>query len=75
MRTPVVLGIAAIATAAAVMALNLVLLGYASPRTEPVGLLSPAAHAPRAAPVLRSQPPRSLVVPARERSAEGPADD
>lgn len=56
MRAVLIGALAVIGAAAAAIALNVVLLGYAAPRTEPVGRLNPAAVtmqiSPKPAPAL-----------------------
>jgi hypothetical protein len=73
-RRSVRLGAAAAAAAAvssAVILLNLALLGYAQPRNDPVGKLSPrAALVP--APTFRPAP---IPRPATPRETNGEADD
>jgi hypothetical protein len=60
---------AAVAVFAAVILLNLALLGYAQPRNDPVGKLSPRAVLPSVPPSTPAPNPRP--VPA----SDGEADD
>jgi hypothetical protein len=60
---------AAVAVFAAVILLNLALLGYAQPRNDPVGKLSPRAVLP---PVPASKP---APVPRHVPASDGEADD
>jgi hypothetical protein len=60
---------AAMAVSAAVILLNLALLGYAQPRNDPVGKLSPRAA------LVRAPAPRPVLQPRPASATHGEADD
>jgi hypothetical protein len=66
-RTALLGGLAVCAAATAAILLNLLLLGHASARNDPVGRLTPRTRLPAA--------PRWTIRPARGRVTDGGADD
>lgn len=74
MRTALVVVAGVLAAAAAAIALNVVLLGYSSPRTEPVGRLSPVSGTPAptvTAPTVTVTTPASPAPPASDHGHGG----
>jgi hypothetical protein len=68
-------GLAVCAAAAAAILLNLLLLGNASARNDPIGRLSPRAQLPAAAHTQLPTAPRWTIRPAHGHVSDEGADD